>query len=98
MYPPTEDNDVGRNRIERQTLHATVVALNSGTIRARLDGSLRMKHRFDPERDDKKFVDATLTGFLDFDANRSSIRRLQLVTTQATYGKSAFGVAVRSLP
>ena len=94
MYPPTEDNDLGRNRIDLQTLQATVVARNSG------DGP-RPPGR-DPAheaplrpgvRDDKKFVDAAVTGFFDFDVNRSSIRRLQLISTQPTYGKSPFGVA-----
>jgi RNA polymerase sigma factor (sigma-70 family) len=94
-YPPTEDNDVQRNRIDQASLRATVVALSSGLARARLDGSLRMKHRFDPEKDDNKFVEAQLTGYVDFDVNRPAIRALELVSTRATYGKSDFGVALR---
>src|SRR5262249_5338408 len=46
MYPPTEDNDVTRNRIDEGTLRATVVATDGGVVRALLDGTLTMKHRF----------------------------------------------------
>jgi hypothetical protein len=98
MYPPTEDNDVTANRIERGTLTATLLARDRGIARARLDGTLRMKHRFAPEKDDNRFVDAALTGFVDFTTNPPAVRALQLMSTQATYGKSDFGVAVRSLP
>jgi hypothetical protein len=97
MYPPTEDNKVAANRIDRATLAATLLARDRGVARARLDGTLRMKHRFDPGKDDNRFVDAKLTGFVDFTTNPPAIRALQLVSTQATYGKSEFGVAVRSL-
>jgi len=96
IYPPTEDNDVARNRIDQSSLRATIVALDSGVARARLDGTLRMKHRFDPEKDDNKFVEAVLTGFMDFEVNQPTIRALELVSTRATYGKSDFGVALRS--
>src|SRR5262249_11356345 len=34
LYPPTEDNDVTRNRIDAGTLRATVVAVDGGVIRA----------------------------------------------------------------
>jgi len=95
IYPPTEDNDLSRNRIDQSNLTATIVALDSGIARARLDGSLRMKHRFAPERDDNKFVEASLTGFVDFDTRQPAIRALQLASTRATYGKHDFGVALR---
>jgi RNA polymerase sigma factor (sigma-70 family) len=97
-YPPTECNVVEENRIEQASLIATVVSMRDGVARARLDGSLRMKHRFAPEKDDKRFVDAAFTGFLDFDIGRPVIRTLQLVTTRGTYAKSDFGIAVRSVP
>ena len=97
FYPSTENNDVKTNRIDRQEVTGTVLSVKDGVATARLDGSLRMKHRFDPERDDNKFVDASLTGFLDFDVYRPTIRAVQLVSTRATYGKNHFGVALRSL-
>jgi RNA polymerase sigma factor (sigma-70 family) len=98
MYPPTEDNDLSRNRIDEATLKATIVAVRGNRVRARLEGRLTMKHRFDPVRDDKKFVRAELEGFLDYEPDGMRVRSLQLVSTRATYGKAEFGIAVRSLP
>jgi hypothetical protein len=72
--------------------------MNGGLVRARLDGTLKMKHRFFTEKDDNKFVTATVTGYLDFDPDRSALRTLRLVTTTATHGRSDFGIAIRSVP
>lgn len=97
VYPSTENNDVAKNRIDRQELRATVVSVQDGIARARLEGRLRMKHPF-YHRDDDNFVDATLLGFLDVAVDRSRIVAWQLVTTEATYGRTRFGVAVRNVP
>src|SRR5262249_3727820 len=97
MYPPTEDNNLAGNRIVQGTLTATVLSISKGVARARLDGSLRMKHRFDPQKEDQRFVDAILLGFVDFDVNRTVVPTMQLMTTRATYGKYDFGVVVRSI-
>ena len=96
FYPSTENNDVGKNRIDRQELKATVVHVKDGAARARLDGSLRMKHPF-YHKDDDNFVDAKLLGFLDFDVATGRVLNWQLVTTEATYGRIRFGVAVRTV-
>jgi hypothetical protein len=98
MYPPTEDNDVASNRIDEGTLRATVVAAGGGVVRARLDGTLKMKHRFLTEKDDNKFVTATLMGYLDFETERLTLRSLRLVSTNATYARYEFGIALRSVP
>jgi hypothetical protein len=98
MYPPTEDNDLSRNRIDQGSLTATVVVQEGTRARVRLEGSLLMKHRFDPERDDNRFVKATLLGCFDFQTDRPGIRSFRLVSTDATYGKEAIGLAVRSVP
>jgi hypothetical protein len=102
FYPPTENTDVAKNRIDEQTLTATVVSITDGVVRARIEGRLRMKHPF-YHRDTDEFVEATLVGFMDFDVGQPAIRSLFLVTDQATYGgkpdaRHPFGVAVRSLP
>jgi hypothetical protein len=94
FYPSTENNDVSTNRIDRQEVKATVVSVKDGIARARLDGFLRMKHPF-YHKDDDNFVDATLLGFLDFDPTTGRVLDLQLATTEATYGRTHFGVAVR---
>jgi hypothetical protein len=98
FYPQTENNDVTTNRIEQQSLKARVLWTRGGVARARLDGSLRMKHAFYPHREDDGVVEAKLLGYMDF---RPADRRLQsvhLVTESATYGRVPFGVAMRSLP
>jgi hypothetical protein len=97
FYPSTENNDVSKNRIDRQELKATVVSVKEGVARARLDGRLRMKHPF-YHRDDNNFVDATLLGFLDVEAATGRVVDWQLITTDATYGRTRFGVAVRAVP
>lgn len=102
FYPPTENNDLSRNRIEEQSLQATIVSVDarSGRTTARLDGRLRMKHPF--YKEDEKRVQAVAAGYLVFDPAARRVRSLRLVTDQATYGDDArqmpFGVAVRSLP
>jgi hypothetical protein len=102
-YPTTELNDLAENRIDQQTLKATVIATDSSVVRARLEGKLKMKHAFYPRRDDNNFVEATFVGIMEFDVAAKRLRSLRLVTEQATYGgnvnsSTPFGVAVRSLP
>jgi hypothetical protein len=99
-YPTTENNDLSTNRIDRQSLKATVLSVKDGVIRARLDGSLRMKHTFYPRKEDKNFVEATLVGYIEFELDKPRIHTLRLITDKATYGDESrrFGVAVRSMP
>jgi hypothetical protein len=100
FYPTTENNDLSTNRIDRQSLKATVLQIQDGMIRARIDGWLKMKHTFYPHRDDKNFVEATTVGYMNFKLDRPRIHTLRLVTGEATYGGPSrqFGVAVRSVP
>jgi hypothetical protein len=99
FYPTTENNDLATNRIERQELKATVVSVKKGVVRARLEGSLKMKHTFYPHRDDDRWIDATVLGYIDFTQDKQQILTLRLATDKATYGKPLqhFGVAVRSV-
>jgi hypothetical protein len=98
FYPTTENNDLSANRIERQSLKATVVSIQDGVVRARLEGDLKMKHTFYPRRDDKNFVDATVLGYLDFALKGPRILTLRLITDRASYNSEStnFGVALRS--
>jgi hypothetical protein len=96
FYPSTENNDVSKNRIERQELRATVVSVTNGVARAQLEGRLRMKHPF-YHKDDNNYVDARLLGVIDFAADRSRIASLQLITKDAVYGGRPFGVALRTV-
>src|SRR5262249_51412968 len=100
FYPPTENTDLAKNRIDRQSLRARVERIEKGVVRARLEGQLRMKHPF-YHKDDKNFVEAGLVGYLEFDADRRGIRSLQLVTDGARYGGDVmqpFGAAARAVP
>jgi RNA polymerase sigma factor (sigma-70 family) len=98
FYPQTEEDGTPRNRIDHLALKAQIVALHGGVARARINGTLRMKHPAVPNRDDDDFVDATVLGFMDVEMGKQRIKALQIITERATYRDKAFGVAVRSLP
>src|SRR5262245_1420488 len=102
FYPPTENTDLAKNRIDRQALQARVESIEKGVARARLEGQLRMKHPF-YHKDDKNFVETSLVGSLEFDAGKQGVRLLHLVTDDARYGGDMssvqpFGTAVRIVP
>ena len=99
FYPTTENNDLSTNRIDQQSLRATVVSIRDGLVHARIDGSLKMKHNSYPHRDDDNVVEAAIVGYLDFEQDKPRIQTLRLVTEKASYGGPTrrFGVAVRSL-
>src|SRR5438445_5304369 len=63
FYPPTENNDVSKNRFERQSLKAKIVSLHDGVARARIEGELKMQHSF-YHTEDGKTVEATVLGFI----------------------------------
>lgn len=94
VYPQTENNDIRKNRLDRQSLKATVVSVDDATIRAHLDGKLRMKHSFYPGRDTEQFVDATILGYVEIDRTSHKIRALRIATDPAQYDGQAFGVAI----
>jgi hypothetical protein len=96
VHPQTEDcSDADRNKVEKQSLRATVAAIDGGTTRLRLDGSLRMKRTFYPNHDDDKRVDAALVGYADVRDGR--VVSFRLVTDSAKYAKENFSVAVREV-
>jgi hypothetical protein len=97
FYPTTENNDLSTNRIDEQTLKGTVNSIKDGVVRARLEGTLKMKHAFYPRKEDKNMVEATLLGYVEFQQDRTRIRALRLVTDTATYGgaRQHFGAALR---
>jgi hypothetical protein len=99
-YPPTENNDLSKNRFEQKSLRATLVSLAGGKGRARIEGAFRMKHPF-YHTDDNKLLTATFAGFMDLDLPAGRVRTFRLVTDEATYGApnesgQPFGVAIRS--
>lgn len=98
LYPPTENNDLAKNRIESMSLRATVVAVEGGRVHARLSGSFRMQHAF-YHREDGRYVEGALVGALECEPARGRVRDLKLVTDGAFYrGAGAgqpFGATVR---
>ena len=97
FYPATENNDVSKNRLDEQELRATVVSLEKGVARARVEGRLKMQHSF-YHKPDGKMVDAEIVGYLDFEPGKPGVKALRLVTEKAMYGRGKFGVAVRAVP
>jgi len=88
-----------RHGIEEQSLKSTVIARDKGIVRARLEGRVRLHHDFYPHRPDSRAaVEATLLGYLEYEAASGKVTRLSLVTQKAAYGKTPIGVAVRSVP
>ena len=96
FYPQTENNAAPTSRIEKLALRAKVLSVEKGTVRARVDGTLRMNHVFYPNRKNPEPVDATVVGVLTFTPGKGP-PSLQLVTAKAAHGKRAFKVAVRTL-
>ena len=96
FYPATENNDLGKNRIERAEVRAEVVSVAGGVARVRLVGDLRMGHPF-YHKEDGKVVEAKALGFVDFDARSREVRSLLMATESATYNGGTFGVALRSV-
>ena len=96
FFPPTENTDVAKNRIDEQSLRARVDSVQDGVARATLEGRLKMKHPF-YHKDDDKFVEATMVGFVDFEPGKQSVKSFRLVTDKATYGQGTFAVAVKSV-
>jgi hypothetical protein len=98
FYPQTEEtSDADRNRIDEAFLQLTITKLGAGVARARFDGKLRMKHSFYPGKDHEDDVEATLTGFLDFDSTEHRIQRMRLITDHASYIGVEFGAALNSV-
>jgi hypothetical protein len=101
FYPPTENTDVGKNRLEEQALKATVLSVRDGLAVARVEGHLRMKHSFYHKVTDE-FVEADVVGVLEFEPGGPKVRSFRLVTDRATYGgetgRHPFGVSVQSVP
>ncbi len=98
FYPQTVEITAGveRGRIDRQTLTLTITSIRDGIVRARFDGTLHMKHGNVAQNEDS-FVDAVLTGFLEYDPATRTVQRLRLVTKKAVYGNEEFLAALRSV-
>lgn len=101
FYPPTENWDLATNQIDEQSLTATVISNDGSRVRVKLTGHFKMKHPF-YHKDDDRFVEASIYGFVEADPVKNRIRSLEIVTDQADYRGSGsdlpYGVAVSSMP
>lgn len=102
FYPPTENTDLKKNRIDEQTLQGRVESIERGIARARLEGRFKMKHPF-YHKDDNNFAQASLVGYLEFTVDKPAIRSLRLITDRGQYGgqvngKQPFGAAASYIP
>lgn len=91
FYPPTENTDLKKNRVEKLVIQARVESIERGIARARLDGRMRMKHPF-YHQDDNNFVEADLVGYVGFKTNTREIKSLRLVTENGRYGGDVNGM------
>jgi hypothetical protein len=108
FYPPTANTDLARNTFQELQLQATVVSVQDGVARVRIDGKMVMKHPYfttgagpsnDVQvRDADYYVRASLVGYTDTDLKGQRLQSVQIVTDRATYARADFGAALRSVP
>lgn len=102
FYPPTENNDLAKNRFEAAALEGTVDSVSNATARGRITGTFKMAHPF-YHNEDGRSIEAGVVGTLEWDPATGRIRSFRMVTRDALYHRPQgrpehFGVAVRSLP
>jgi len=101
FYPVTEDilrDDSARSKVERLALRGRVVSIRGETIRARLDGEVRLSryfHAIHPPEHTPMTIEARVSGFVDFDRS-GRIVSLKLGTDRAMCGPAPFAVALQS--
>ncbi len=98
VYPQNEEKtQVNRSRVDVAAFRMTVVTLEGGLARARIDGKVRLKHAFYPGTQNEDYADSELLGFVDFDVAQRSIQRLRMVTAKATYAGTDFRASLVSM-
>jgi hypothetical protein len=92
--------------ILEQSLKATVVSIEKGIVRARLEGKLMLKHKtlnfgVRPPADAEELAEMPLAGYIDFAPGaKQPVRALRLLADRATArgGAVEYAVALRSAP
>jgi hypothetical protein len=106
FYPQTETCDFARDaledgphrhRIQSLSLAARKLADHAGQALIRLDGAVRIKHTFYPDRDDDNVAIAEVVGYLRCDEATRRVSTLRLVTRSGTYGNYGYSVAASSI-
>jgi hypothetical protein len=88
-----------------QRLRATVVSVEKGVARARLEGRVKLRHqtlnfRVSPPAPAEEFAQMPLVGYLEFDPGRRRVRTLRLLADKARArdGYVEYAVALQSQP
>jgi hypothetical protein len=98
IYPQNEEKtQVNRSRVDVAAFRMTVVAVENGLARARIDGKVRLKHTFYPGGNAEDYADSELLGFVDFDTSKRTVQRLRLVTNKAVYAGTEFRASLVSM-
>ena len=98
IYPQNEEKtQVNRSRVDVASFRMTVVTVENGLARARIDGKVRLKHTFYPGGNAEDFADSELLGFVDFDMSKRTIQRLRLATNKAIYAGIEFRASLVSM-
>ena len=88
-----------RHKLISHTLKATVISVQDGMVRLRLNGGLKLNHSFYPGRKDtNSFMEGSVIGYLDYNTSKQKVAQLRLVTTEAKYINLPVGIALRSCP
>ncbi len=88
-----------------QSLTATVVSVEQGVARARIEGALTLSHKsldfnVTPPAEIEAIAEMLLVGMIDFKPGRQRVLTFRLLADKATArdGQVEYAVAVRSLP
>jgi hypothetical protein len=86
-----------KHKVEQLALRAKLLPPEGKSARIRLDGTVKLKHKFYPGKDDSsREANSTVIGIVEFDGEGKK-PSLRLITEQAVYGDLKFSVALRSL-
>jgi len=98
FYPQNEEKTgVNRSRVEIADLRMTLVTLENGLARARIEGQVKLMHSFYPGGNSQDFAISELSGYMDFNAAERRIQRLRLVTDKAAYNGTPFRTSLISM-
>ena len=98
VYPQNEEKtQANRSRVDVAAFRMTVVAVEGGLARARIDGKVRLNHTFYPGTQNEDYADSEILGFVDFDVAQRSVQRLRMVTTKANYEGIGFRASMVSM-
>lgn len=92
-------------QILEQSLKATIDSAEKGSVKARLEGKLKLRHHslnfsVQPPAPSAEIAEMSLTGFIDLDRDRQEVLAFRLLADKATArdGNVEYAVGVRSVP